>query len=136
MVLYSTDYKFYQRILKSSWIFIKKNRDIWNTKHFQNSIIYYLHFDFLLLLTYFFIFYLSIVVKKFLKFLSCFIVFMRDFIKQFCETMVFFKKIWDIWNPEFHQNSIVYYFFFLLAFLTSFFLFHLSKVVKKLWNFL
>jgi len=40
MVVYSTNYRFYQRILKSFWIFIKKNRDIWNTKHFQNFIVY------------------------------------------------------------------------------------------------
>jgi len=25
----------------------------------------------------------------------------------------FFKKNWDIWNPKFLQNSIVYYFFFI-----------------------
>jgi len=23
----------------------------------------------------------------------------------------FFKKNWDIWNPKFQQNSIIYYFF-------------------------
>jgi len=39
--LYYTDYRFYHRILKNSWILIKKNRDIVNTKHFQNSIVYY-----------------------------------------------------------------------------------------------
>jgi len=50
----------------------------------------------------------------------------------------FFKKInWDIWNPKFQQNSIVYYCVFtFLAFLAFCFLFHLSKLVKKLWNFL
>jgi len=39
--LYYKDYRFYQRILENSWILIKKNRDIVNTKHFQNSIVYY-----------------------------------------------------------------------------------------------
>ena len=34
VVLYYTDYRFYQRILENSWILIKKNRDIVNTKHF------------------------------------------------------------------------------------------------------
>jgi len=41
VVFYYTDYRFFQRILENSWIFIKKNKDIWNPKHFQNSIIYY-----------------------------------------------------------------------------------------------
>jgi len=46
------------------------------------------------------------------------------------------SKNWDNWNPKFQQNSIVYYFFFIfLAFLTFCFLFHLSKLVQKLWNF-
>jgi len=44
VVLYYTDYRFYHRILENSWIFIEKIRDIWNTKHFQNSIIYNLLF--------------------------------------------------------------------------------------------
>jgi len=47
------------------------------------------------------------------------------------------SKNWYIWNPKFQQNSIVYYFFlFFLAFLAFCFLFHLSKLVQKLWNFL
>ena len=75
---------------------------------------------------------------KILKFLFCFIVWIQDFIKKVCKTTVFFfKKSWDIWNPKFQQNSIVYYFFFIfLAFLAFCFLFHLSKLVKKWWNFL
>ena len=49
----------------------------------------------------------------------------------------FCQKNWDIWNPKFQQNSIVYYFFFIfLAFLAFCFLFLLSKLVQKLWNFL
>jgi len=48
-----------------------------------------------------------------------------------------FKKNWDIWNPKFQQNFIVYYLFFIFsAFLAFCFLFHLSKLVQKLWNFL
>jgi len=47
------------------------------------------------------------------------------------------SKNWDIWNPKFQQNSIVYYFFFnFLAFLAYWLLFHVPKLVQKLWNFL
>ena len=71
----------------------------------------------------FFLVYMSTVFKNFLKFLCSFIVCIRDFIKKFYKTMVFFfKKNWDIWNPEFQHNSIVYYFFFIfLSFLAFFF---------------
>ena len=94
-------------------------------------------FIFLVYLTFFFLFYLSMVSKKIVKFLFCFIVWIRDFIKKFCKTMVFlFNKNWDIWNPKFQQNFIVYYFFFIFSvFLAFCFLFHLSKLVQKLWNF-
>jgi len=80
VVLYYTDYRFYQRILENSWILINKNRDIVNIKQFQNSIVYYLLFNFVVFLTSFFLFYVSMVFKKFLKFLCCFIVWIRDFI--------------------------------------------------------
>ena len=47
------------------------------------------------------------------------------------------SKNWDIWNPKFQQNSIVYYFFYIfLAFLAYWLLFHVPKPVQKLWNFL
>jgi len=112
VVLYYTNYRFYHRILENSWILIKKNRDIVNRKHFQNSIVYYLLFNFLVFLTSFFLFYPSVVFKKFLKILCCFIVCIRDFMKKFCKTMVFFQKNWDIWILEFQQTSIVYNLFF------------------------
>jgi len=79
------------------------------------------------------------VFKKIVKFLCCFILWIRDFIKKFCKSTVFIfqKKNWDIWNPKFQQKSIVYYFFFIyLAFLAFCFLFHLSKLLQKLWSFL
>ena len=81
---------------------------------------------------------MSMVFKKIVKFLCCFIAWMQDFIKKLCKTMVFFcKKNWDIWNPKFQQNSIIYYFFFILSAFSAFcFLFHLSKFVHELWNFL
>jgi len=43
-------------------MFFKRNRDILNAKHFQNSIVYYLFFDLLVCLTFFFLFQLSIFV--------------------------------------------------------------------------
>jgi len=77
------------------------------------------------------------VLKKNIKFLFCCIVWIWDIIKKFCKTMVFFKNNWDIWNPKFQQNSTVYYFFFIFLEVFAFcFLFHLSKLVQKLWNFL
>ena len=133
-MLYSTDY----RILKSSWSFIKKSRDIWNIEHFQNSIVYYLLFDILVFLTSFFLFYLSIVVKQFLKFLYCFIVCIRGFNKEFSKTIVFlFSKnlryLKSKISPKFHR---LVFFFYTFSIFDIFFFHFLSKVVKKLWNFL
>jgi len=97
VVLYYMDYRFYHRIIENSLILIKKNRDILNTKHFQNSIVYYLLFNFLVFLTSFYLFYLSMVFKKFSKFLCCFIVWIRDFIKKILRNYgFFFKKNCDI----------------------------------------
>jgi len=134
-VLYYTDYRFYQIILENSWILIWKNRYILNTKHFQNSIIYYLLLNFLVFLTSFFLFYLSMVFKKFLKFLCSLIVWIRHFIKKFYKTIFFFKKkivIFEIQNFK----KILSFSIDFLACLAFFFLFHLSELVKKLWNFL
>jgi len=137
VVLYSTDYRFYQRILRSSWIFVKKNRDIWNTKHFQNSIVYYKLFGFLVFLTSFFLFYLYIVVKKFLKFLCCFIVWIRDFIKEFCKTMVFFSKKIEIFEIQnFKKIPSFTIFFILLGFLTSFFSISTIQSCRNIMKFL
>jgi len=125
MVVYSTNYRFYERILKTYWIFIKKNRDIGNIQHFQNSIVYYFAFLFFCIFDIFFSILPVYSFKKFLKFLCCFIIWIRDFFKEFCKIMVYLKKISDIWNPKFHQNFAIYYFFFIfLKFLTYFFLFH------------
>jgi len=136
VVLYSTDYRFYQRILKSAWIFIKKNRDIWNTKHFQNSIVYYLLFDFLVFLTSFFLFYLSIVVKKFLKFLGSFILLICDFIKEFCKTLFFFFKKFEIFKIKNFTKIASFTFFIFLAFLTSFFSISPIQSCEKITEFL
>jgi len=116
--------------------FFEKNRDIWNTKHFQNSIIYYLSFYFLVLLTSFFLVYLPIFVKKILKFL-CFLLYRSEILsKNSTKQWFFFKKIWYIWNPKFHQNSLIYYFFLLfLAFLTSFFAISPIQTCQKIIEF-
>jgi len=137
VVLYYTDYRFYQRIPKNSWIFIEKNRDIWHTKHFQNSIVYYLLFHFLVFLTSFFLFYLPIVVKKFLK-LLCFLLYGSEILSKnsgklwffYQENLIYLKsKI----SPTFHNLLFLSYFFNIFD--IFFFLFHLSKLVKKLLNF-
>jgi len=137
VVLYYTDYRFYQGILENSWIFIEKRRDFWNTKHFQNSIVYYLHFYFLVLLTSFFLFYLPIVAKKNLKFL-CFLLYGSEILSKnsakvwffFQENLIYLKsKI----LPKFHYLLFLSYFF---SIFDIFFFFHLCKLVKKLLNFL
>jgi len=61
----------------------------------------------------------------------------RFYLKILQNCFFFFKKNWEIWNPKFQQNLIIYYFFFIfLAFLAFCFLFHLSKLVQELWKFL
>jgi len=57
---------------------------------FQNSVVYYLFFYFLLFLTFYFQFRLSVLVKKCWKFLCFFILWIRDFIKEFWEIMEYF----------------------------------------------
>jgi len=105
--------------------------------------VYYLLFNFVVFLTSFFLVYLSIVFKKFLKFLCSFIVWIRHLIKKFCKTMVLkilsensrkflIKKNRDIVNTKIFQNSIGYYMLFnFVVFLTSFFLVYLFMVFKK-----
>jgi len=137
-VLCYTDYRFYQRILENSWIFTEKNREIWNAKHFQNSIVYYLFFYLLVFLTSFFLFYLPIVIKKFLKFLY-FLLYRSEILSMNSAKLWFFlcEKIWYIWNKKFHQNSEIYYFFLIfLSFLTSFFFyFTYPNLWKDYWSF-
>jgi len=126
-----------QKLLNSFLVFYYTDyRDIVNTKHFQNSIVYYLLFNFLVFFTSFFLFFLFMVLKKFLKVVFFYCMDPRFYQKILQNYGFFFQKNWDIWNPKFQENSIVYYFFFIfLAFLAFFLLFHLSKLVKKFWNF-
>jgi len=67
VALYYTDYRFLSENFRK--FLIKKKRDIVHIKKFQNSVGSYLLFNFLVFLTSFFLFYLSMVFKKFLKFL-------------------------------------------------------------------
>jgi len=59
---------------------------------FQNSAIYYLFSIFLLYLTFYFQFRLSVLVKKFYKFLCFFTLWIWDFIKEFSKIMEYFSK--------------------------------------------
>jgi len=78
MFFYFMDYRFCHRILENSWIFIKKIQNIFIISSFT---IFF--FNFLLFLTFFFfLFYQSMVFKKIVKLLCCFIVWIRDFIKK------------------------------------------------------
>ena len=104
-----------------------------NKKHFQNSIVYYLLICFLVILTFFFLFYLSMVLKKKLSLLSCFIVWIQDFIKKFCKTMVFFfKKLRYLVSKVSTKFHRLLFRFIFLAFFAFCLLFHLSKLVQKL----
>jgi len=100
VVLCYRDYRFYQRILENSWIFIEKNRDIWNTKHFQNSIVYYLLFYFFSIFHIHFLFYLPVVIKKFLKFL-CFLLYgSENLSKNSAKLWFFFSRKLDIFEIQ------------------------------------
>ena len=98
----------------------------------------FVFFIFFLFLTFYFQFRLCVLVKKLYKFLWFFILWIRDFIKEFWKIIEnIFQKNIDIRNPKFFINSIVYYLFFLFFyhFGNVFFLFDLSKLVKKSIHF-
>jgi len=73
---------------------IKKNKDIVNTKHFQNSIVYYLPFNFVVYLTFLLFYGLEILSMIFGK------------------SWNIFQKNIDIWNPKLFINFIIYFLFF------------------------
>jgi len=103
---------------ENSWKILKfllGKIDIWNTKHFQNSIVDYLLFNFLVFLTSFFLFYLPIVVIKFLKFL-CFLLYWSEILsKNSPKLWVFFqenlKYLKSKISPKFHNLLFLSYFF-------------------------
>jgi len=137
-VFYYTDYRFYQIIMENSWILIWKNRYILNTKHFRIPLFYYLLFNFLGFLTSFILFYLSMVFKKILKFVLFKCMDMRFYQKILQNYCFFFKKklryLKSRISTKFHRFQLIFYFFSM--FCIFFLLFHLSELVKKLWNFL
>jgi len=138
VVLYYTDYRFYKRILKISWIFIEKNRDIWNTKHFQNFIVYYLLFYVLVFLTSLFSILPPYNCQKVLK-ICVFDCMDQRFYQRILQNYDFFFQENLIYlkskiSPKFHNLLFLSYFFSIFD--IFFFLFHLSKLVQKLFNFL
>ena len=92
----------------NSWTFIDKNRDILNTKHFQNSIVYYLLFLFFSNSE---IFFSILPVYSFQKKFKIFVLFYcmdPRFYQKILQNYDFFiKKNWDIRNQKFQQNSTV-----------------------------
>jgi len=103
-VLYCTDYRFYQRILKNSRIFIKKIEILKIQNIFRIPSFTICFFNFLVFLTSFFLFYLSMVFKKIGKFLCCFIVCIRDFIKKL-------RYLKSKISTKFHLFLFLFYFF-------------------------
>ena len=109
---------------------------MWNNLFFQNSAVYYFFF-FLLFLTFFFYFvylYLSKNSGNFYVFLFYGLEILSNI----------FEKSWNVFlkniclkskiRQKFHYLLFVVFIF--LAFLAFCFLFHVPKLVKKLWNFL
>jgi len=70
--------------------------------------------------------------------LCCFLVWIQDFIKKFYKIIVLFSKKFEIFGIQnFNKSpSFTISFLFFLTFLAFCFLFHLSKLVQKLWNLL
>ena len=97
VVLYCTDYRFYQRILKNSSIFIKKIRDILNTKHFLSSIVYYLLFWFFSIFDIFFFYFTCLwFLKKF-----------KIFVLLYCMDTRFYQKILQNYSFSFKKNLYI-----------------------------
>jgi len=73
---------------------------------------------------FFFLFYLSMVLKKKLKFLCCFIVLIRDFLKKFCKKYGFFFKkklryLKSKISTKFHRLLFRFHFFSIFGILFS-----------------
>jgi len=133
VVFYWKGWRFYQRFQENSKSSFKKNINMWKNYFFQNSTIYYLFFYFLLFLTFYFQFRLSVLVNKFYKFLCFFILWIRDFIKEFWKIMEYFsKKYRHLKSKILHKfHRLLFFFCFFSILVIFFFLFHLSKLVKK-----
>ena len=97
VVLYNTNYRFYQRILENSWIFIKKNIYILNTKHFQNCIVLLFAFWFFSIFDIFFSILLVYSCQKKFKIFVLFYCMDPRFYEKILQTYEFiFQKFWDI----------------------------------------
>jgi len=134
MVFYSTYYRFYQRILKSSWIFIKKNRDIWNTKHFQNSIVYYLLFYLFFYFWHFFSILPMYSCQKILNFFVLFYCMDQRFYQRILQNYGFFSSkslnyLKSKMSPKLHCLLFLFYFF--IIFDIFFFYFTYPKLSKN-----
>jgi len=130
VMFYWKGYRFYQRFLENSKSSFKKNIDMWNIFFFKIlrfticSFIfsYFSHFIFN-----FVYLHLSTNSRNFYVFLFYGLEILW---KSFGKSLNIFLKNIHIWNPKFFINSIVYHFFF-QHFGNLFFLFRLSKLVKK-----
>ena len=115
-MLYSVDYRFHQRILENYWIFNKKNGDTSNTKHFQNSIVYYLFFYFLIYLTSFSSILPVHGFKKKIKiFVLCYCMDLR-FYQKILQKLRYLKSKISI---KFHSLLFRFYFFSIFGILFS-----------------
>jgi len=112
VVLYCMDYRFYQKILENSWIFIKKKWDTLNQNIFKILSFTICFFNFLVFLKTFFLFYLFMVFKKTVKFLCCFIVWIRDFIKKL-------RYLKSKISTKFHRLLFLFIFFSIFGILLS-----------------
>jgi len=112
VVFYWKGWRFYQWFQENSKSSFKKNINMWKNYVFQNSTIYYLFFYFLLFLTFYFQFRLAVLVNKFYKFLRFFILWIREFIKEFWKIMEYFSKKYRHFKSKILHKFIVYYLFF------------------------
>jgi len=127
--------------LENSWIFINKNRDTLNTKHFQKSVVYYFFFIFLAFLVFFFLFHLSKLLQKLWSFLNYFIGRVRDFANVFWKIQkVLLKKIMIreiLFFSKFYVLLFAFLFFcYFWHFIFKFFYFFLLKTSRNFYVFL
>ena len=118
IVFYWKGQRFYQRFLENSKSSFKKKIlicEIFFCKILQFTICFFM---FLLLLRFYFQYRLSILVKKFQKFLCIFILWIRDFMKEFWKIMeCFSKKYSHLKSKILHKfHRLLFLFNILLAF--------------------
>jgi len=84
---------------------------------FQNSAVYYLFIIFLLFLTFYFQFRLSVLVKNSTNFYDFLFYGLEILSKNFGKSWNIFQNNIDIRNPKFFINSIIHYLFFFYSFI-------------------